>query len=180
MFKLLWLDMEMTGLDVEKEVVIEVAAIVTGCTSKDKPLEELGQYHAIVKQPPLYLDNMDDWNRTHHKESGLTDLVPHGKDPAVVEVELLALLGAHFTPKERVILAGNSIGQDRLFINKYFKKFGERLHYRMLDVSSFKILFNNFYQISYSKKESRHRASGDIYESINEFKKYLSYIQIPA
>lgn len=172
--------MEMTGLDVEKEVVIEVAAIITGATSKDNWLDPLDQYHAVVKQPSHYLEAMDDWNRSHHKESGLVDLIPSGKEPFAVEQELIALIDKHFTPKDRVILAGNSIGQDRLFINKYFKKFAERLHYRMLDVSSLKILFNNFYQISYSKKESRHRALGDIQESINELKKYLSFVQVPG
>ena len=172
--------MEMTGLDVEKEVVIEVGAIVTGFASKDSPLEELGQYHSVVKQPTRYLETMDDWNKKHHKESGLVDLIPTGKEPALVEQELIAFIDRHFPPKERVILAGNSIGQDRQFINKYFKKFAERLHYRMLDVSSFKILYNNFYQISHSKKESRHRAIGDIRESINELKKYLSFIQVPS
>jgi len=166
--------MEMTGLDVEKEVVIEVGAIVTGIS-----LEPLAQYHSIIKQPQKYIDAMDSWNTSHHKESGLTDLIPTGKDSEVVEKELIDFVLKNFDPKERVILAGNSIGQDRLFINKYFKKFAEHLHYRMLDVSSFKVLFNNFYQISYSKKESRHRAVDDIIESINELKKYLSFVKIP-
>lgn len=179
MFKLLWVDMEMTGLDVDKEVVIEVAAMVTGTS-----LEPIEQYHAIVKQPQTYLDNMDEWNRKHHGESGLTALVAGGantgaKEPEVVENELLNLIKKHFDGKERVILAGNSIGQDRLFINKYFKRFAERLHYRMLDVTAFKVLFNNFYQISYAKKESKHRALGDIQESINELKKYVSFIKVP-
>ncbi|OFZ13428.1 MAG: oligoribonuclease [Bdellovibrionales bacterium RBG_16_40_8] len=173
MFKLLWIDMEMTGLDVDKEVIIEVATSIT-----NTKLEALGQYHSIVKQPQHYLDNMDAWNKKHHKESGLVDLIPSGKDLEVVEAELLKLIDKHFEPKERVILAGNSIGQDRLFINKYFKKISERLHYRMLDVSAFKIVFNNFYQISYAKPKTRHRATIDIEESINEFKKYLSFIKI--
>ena len=121
---------------------------------------------------------MDDWNQKHHKESGLVHLVPKGKDPGLVELELLELMDDHFDKKEKIILAGNSIGQDRLFISKYFKKVEERLHYRMLDVTSFKIVFNNFYSISYAKKESRHRAVDDIKESINEFKKYLSFINL--
>jgi oligoribonuclease len=166
--------MEMTGLDVEKEVVIEVAAMITS-----KSLEPMDQYHAVVKQPQTYIDKMDDWNKKHHRESGLVDLIPTGKMPETVETELLELIKKHFDPKDRVILAGNSIGQDRLFINKYFKRVAERLHYRMLDVTAFKVLFNNFYQISYAKKESRHRAVGDITESINELKKYLQFVKIP-
>ena len=172
-FKLLWLDMEMTGLDVEKEVPIEVAAIVT-----NKQLEPLDEYHAVVKQGQSYIDNMDDWNTTHHKNSGLTDLIPNGKDPELVERELLEFMDKHFEPKARVLLAGNSIGQDRLFINKYFQKVAARLHYRMLDVTSFKIIFNNLYQISYMKKESKHRAVDDVKESINELKKYLSFLDL--
>jgi oligoribonuclease len=174
MFKLLWIDMEMTGLDVEKEVVIEVAAMVTTAS-----LEPQDQYHAIIKQPQSFIDNMDDWNKKHHRESGLVDLIPTGKDPKYVEDELLDFIKKHFDPKEKIILAGNSIGQDRLFINKYFKRLNERLHYRMLDVTAFKVLFNNFYQISYAKKESRHRAVGDILESINELKKYVGFIKVP-
>lgn len=165
--------MEMTGLDVEKEVIIEVAGVVTSTK-----LEPLDQYHAIVHQPQEYLERMDEWNKKHHKESGLVDLIPSGKPAEVVESEMLAFIEKNFGSKERVILAGNSIGQDRLFINKYFKKIAGRLHYRMLDVSSFKIVFNNFYQISYAKPQARHRAIGDIEESINEFKKYLSFIKV--
>src|SRR6185437_9462899 len=104
MFKLFWLDMEMTGLDVEKEVVIEVAAIVTGTVSKDEPLRALDQYHAIVKQPNQYVAAMDDWNKKHHKESGLVDLIPAGKEPELVERELIAFADKNFDAKERIIL----------------------------------------------------------------------------
>ncbi|MEK6555641.1 MAG: oligoribonuclease, partial [Bdellovibrionota bacterium] len=119
----------MTGLDVDKEVVIEVAAIIT-----DNKLETLDTYHSIVRQPQEYIDRMDDWNKKTHAASGLTALIPDGKDPADVENDLLALITKNFEPKDRIILAGNSIGQDRLFVNKYFKRFAERLHYRMVDV----------------------------------------------
>lgn len=174
MTKLLWTDLEMTGLDVEKEVIIEIAAVVTNLK-----LEIVEEYHAVVKQPQEYIDNMDTWNKKHHGESGLTALIPNGKAPEVVEDDLVSFLGRHFEPKERIILAGNSIGQDRLFINKYFKRVAEKLHYRMLDVSSFKVVFNNFYQISYAKPQTKHRATDDIQQSILEFKKYLSYIKVP-
>jgi oligoribonuclease len=170
--KFFWLDMEMTGLDVEKEVVIEVAAVIT-----DAKLNPLDEYHAVVRQPQSYVDHMDDWNKRTHKASGLTDLIASGKDPADVENDLLKFTEKHFDAKERIILAGNSIGQDRLFVNKYFKRFAERLHYRMLDVTSFKIVFNNMFQISYAKKESRHRAIDDVKESINELKRYLEFVK---
>lgn len=172
MEKMLWLDMEMTGLDIDKEVIIEVAAIVTG-----KELEPLATYHSVVKQDQSYLDNMDEWNTTHHGKSGLTALVPEGKDPTDVENELMAFCDEHFK-EEKPILSGNSIFQDRLFINKYFPRFATRLHYRMLDVTAFKLIFNNFYQISYAKEQSKHRALDDVQESINELKRYLSFIEL--
>ena len=170
MEKLLWIDMEMTGLDVEKEVILEVAAIVT-----DLQLKEFDRYHSVVKQPSEYLDAMDNWNQKHHKESGLLDLIPSGKSPNLVEADLLAILDTHFQ-NERAVLAGNSIGQDRLFINKYMPQLASRLHYRMLDVTSYKIMFQNRFNITYEKKNS-HRAIDDILESIHELNHYLLNIR---
>jgi oligoribonuclease len=169
---LLWLDMEMTGLDIEKEVPIEVACLVT-----DWNLQTLGNFHAVIRQPQEYLDRMDDWNKTHHRDSGLTEKVPGGVPPVEVETQLCDLVAKHFG-KERAVLAGNSISQDRLFITKYFKRFDSLLHYRMLDVSSWKLVFNNRYGLKFTKKQS-HRAVDDIQESIDEMKFYLQYIQAP-
>lgn len=169
--KFLWIDMEMTGLDVEKEVIIEVAAIVT-----DLDFNELDTYHAVVKQAQEHLDRMDAWNTEHHGASGLTALVPSGKESSVVEQELMALSKKHFG-KERPIIAGNSISQDRLFIDKYMIKLSDLLHYRMLDVSSWKIIFNEKLKIKYEKKNT-HRALDDIRESISELKFYLNLMQI--
>ena len=166
--KFMWLDMEMTGLDPEKEVIIEVAAIVT-----DHNHEELDSYHQVVKQHSDYLEKMDKWNTKQHKKSGLYELVPNGISPDQLEDELIALADKHFKD-ERIILAGNSIYQDRLFIRKYLLKFEERLHYRMLDVSAWKIIFANKDVIF--KKENKHRALDDIRESIREMKLYLSYL----
>lgn len=163
--------MEMTGLDVEKEVVIEVAAIIT-----DYNFKEITSYEAIVKQPQSYLDSMDDWNKSHHTESGLVQKIPFGKDPQVVEKELINLITQFFPdPKDRPMLAGNSIAQDRLFIDKYFKDFSKKLHYRMLDVSSWKIMFVNKFRKEY-KKKNQHRALDDIRESIGELKFYMGFI----
>ncbi len=170
MNKLLWVDLEMTGLDVEKEVIIEAACVVT-----DLNFTSLTTYHAIVKQPQEFLDRMDEWNTTHHKASGLTEKVPQGRDPELVEDDLLKIVNSHF-PGERAILAGNSIGQDRLFLNKYFKKLSERLHYRTLDVTSWKIIFNDKYKLKYEKKNA-HRALDDVLESIEELKFYTSHIK---
>ncbi len=160
----------MTGLDVEKEVIIEVAAVVT-----DLKFNILDQYHSVVKQPQKYLDNMDDWNTKHHKASGLTEKIPNGKEPSLVEEELIQFIEKNFSG-ERPVLCGNSISQDRLFINKYWTRLAERLHYRMLDVSSWKIIMNSVFQKVYHKTNS-HRAVDDILESIGELKYYLSFFK---
>lgn len=173
---LFWLDMEMSGLDVNKEVIIEVACIVT-----DMNFRELDSFETVVKQPQAFLDNMDAWNKEHHGKSGLTSKVPMGMEPDMVEAKLIDLINRYFPLsktdlKKRPILAGNSIMQDRLFIDKYFLNLSARLHYRMVDVSSFKIIMNNKYDISY-KKQNSHRALDDIRESIGELRFYLDQTQ---
>lgn len=169
---LFWLDMEMSGLDVNKEVIIEVACIVT-----DMNFRELDCFETVVKQPQVYLDNMDAWNKEHHTKSGLAAKVPHGMEPDMVEAKLVDLIDKHFPLsktelKKRPILAGNSIMQDRIFIDKYFKILSSRLHYRMVDVSSFKVVMTNKFDIEY-KKQNSHRALDDIRESIGELRFYL-------
>ncbi len=170
---LIWLDMEMTGLNVETERPIEVAVIVT-----DFDFKELATYEAVIRQPQEFLDRMDDWNRTHHGESGLLEKIPKGKDMAVVEKDLVDMIRWYF-PKGRdgAVLAGNSIMQDRLFIERYFKNVAELLHYRMLDVTAWKIIFKDKFKTEY-KKKNQHRALDDIRESIEELKYYLQFIKI--
>ncbi len=165
--------MEMTGLDVEKEVIIEVAAIIT-----DMNFTELATFESVVRQPQTYLDNMDKWNKEHHGKSGLTAKVPMGAEPSYVEGKLVELVDRFFPdPKERPMIAGNSIAQDRLFIDKYFKQFSKRLHYRSLDVSSWKIVFREKFGKEV-KKTNQHRALDDIRESIQELQYYLSFINV--
>lgn len=175
--KLLWIDMEMSGLDVNKEVIIEVACIVT-----DMNFKELETFETVVKQPQSYLDNMDAWNTEHHGRSGLTAKVPFGMEPSTVEYHLTSIIDRHFPrwkedKKYRPILAGNSIMQDRLFIDAYFKQVSDRLHYRVLDVSSFKIIFNNKFN-SFYKKQNSHRALDDIRESIGELRFYMDKVSV--
>lgn len=174
--KLIWIDLEMTGLDVEKEVIIEAAVIIA-----DYNFKIFDEYETVIKQPQSYLDNMDDWNKKHHKESGLLARIPQGKSPEAVEDDLIRLIKKHWPgdlPKgSRPVLAGNSIMQDRLFINKYFPRVNALLHYRMLDVTSWKIVMNTKYGVRYEKKNS-HRALDDIRESIAELKHYISHVKI--
>jgi oligoribonuclease len=104
-----------------------------------------------------------------------------GMDPEMVEAKLIDLINKHFpesskNPKKRPILTGNSIMQDRLFIDKYFKNLSARLHYRMVDVSSFKVVMTNKFNLEYRKQNS-HRALDDIRESIGELRFYLDHIK---
>lgn len=172
MDKLLWIDCEMTGLDHEKEVIIELAAIVT-----DLDFEVLDTYETVINQSSTYLERMDDWNKKHHSESGLLQKIPYGKTQDEVEEDLLKLVHRHWPKIEKKddmpLMAGNSVMQDRLFINKAFKEFSKKLHYRMLDVTSWKIIFNHKFEMKYEKKNS-HRALDDIRESIEELKFYLN------
>jgi oligoribonuclease len=170
MKKLFWLDMEMTGLEPEIERVIEVAVIIT-----DLNFKPLDTYHAVVQQPEAFLENMDEWNTKHHTASGLVAKVPTGKKPQEVEQDLLDLIKKHYADEERPVLCGNSIFQDRKFIDLYFKKFSKRLHYRMMDVTAWKIIMNACYHVEYQKKDS-HRALDDIMESIEELKAFLKHV----
>jgi len=167
-----WVDLEMTGLDDKKHQILEVAIIITDLDFK--PLEE---YHKIVYQPAEALPHMDDWVRKTHSDSGLIAAIPHGTPLPQVEQEVLALINRHYKPDDRVVLAGNSVGNDKRFIDAYMPQIAKRLHYRIIDVSSFKEVFRNKYNLIFEKKNT-HRALEDIDESIRELTFYLSYLNL--
>jgi oligoribonuclease len=167
--KMFWVDMEMTGLDERSCVILEVAAVIT-----DWELKGVDEYHAVVHQPESVLASMDEWCVKTHGASGLTKEVASGKPLQEVEAALIALAKKHFGAL-KIVLAGNSIGQDRKFIDAYMPAFASTLHYRLIDVSSFKEVFRSKYNVTYKKKEA-HRARDDIYESIAELKEYLKYV----
>ena len=168
---MLWLDLEMSGLDTETCRILEVAAIVT-----DLQLNELDSYMDIVYQPQEVLDRMDDWCTEHHGKSGLTAAVADGVPEAEVEANLRALVDRHWSSSQMAILCGNTISTDRRFIDKYWPTVAERLHYRMLDVSSWKIMFQYRYGIHVHKAKG-HRALDDIRESIAELQAYLDRVK---
>lgn len=170
---LLWIDLEMTGLDEKTDSILELAAVIT--TIDLKPIEE---YHRVVFQPEAVLNGMNDWCKKTHGESGLTAAVPTGAPLATVEKEMLALLGKHFATSDRIVLAGNSVGNDRRFIDAYMPELSKRLHYRLIDVSSFKEIFRERYGVHVNKGNA-HRAVDDIHESIRELAHYLSFVQVP-
>jgi oligoribonuclease len=170
MNRLFWLDMEMTGLDPQTHRILETAVVVT-----DWSFETLKSFSTAVFQPPQELSKMDDWCVKTHTGSGLLTRVPHGMQESELDAVLCSLADEFFKPNEQIILCGNSIGQDRRFIERYLPRFAARLHYRLLDVSSFKVVFENAFNLKF-KKENRHEALGDIAESIAEFRHYLSFL----
>lgn len=168
-----WIDLEMTGLDDAVDSIIEVAVVITD--SQLTPLETL---HRVVFQPQEVLERMNDWCKKTHGESGLTAAIPGGTPLSQVEDELLQLIQRHYAPQDRVVLVGNSVGNDKRFIDRYMPSVAKRLHYRVIDVSSFKEVFRERYDLQYPKKNA-HRAIDDIHESIQELNYYLSFIQPP-
>ena len=174
MKNLLWVDLEMTGLDDNRDHILEVAAVVT-----DMDFKILEEFHRVVFQPPAVLELMDDWCKKTHGASGLTKAVATGTPLADVERDLVAVLDRHFQKNERIVLVGNSIGNDRRFIDRYMPTLAKHLHYRMIDVSSFKEIFREKYGVKV-EKSSNHRAVDDIHSSIKELTTYLSFIKVPA
>lgn len=173
--KLLWLDLEMTGLDIEKDKIVEVAAIAT-----DMDFNELGKIDIIIKHSQKTLKEMSDWCKVTFTENKLlSKIIKSEIKEKDAEEKLLKFLDKHFKDDDHIIIVGNSIYNDRKFIDKYFKKVSKRLHYRMLDVSSFKILFKNKYLVSMNRdKESSHLAIEDVRESIKELRFYSQYIKV--
>lgn len=165
-----WIDLEMTGLDPTVDRIVEAAVIVT-----DKELNVLFEWETAVFQEQEVLDNMNDWCKHHHAESGLLERIPSGIGVDALDDQLAAIVKTHFKKTNPVVICGNSIAQDRKFIDQYLPKFSARLHYRMLDVSSFKIVYREMLGREF-KKQNTHRALDDIKESIAELKYYMSAI----
>lgn len=169
--KLLWVDLEMTGLDATKDVILEIAAEVT-----DFNFKTLASYEALIKQPESKLTSMNEWAAAQHAASGLTDRIrKEGRPEDEVKHELVGFITAQFGD-EPAVLAGNSIHNDRIFIKQWWPEVDALLHYRMLDVSAFKILMQGKYGVMYDKKDV-HRAFDDIQASIAELQHYLEWFK---
>ena len=170
---LVWLDCEMTGLDPERDRIIEIAVIVTG---PDLALRVEGPVFAIY-QSDAQLNLMDAWNKGTHGKSGLIDRV---KASTVTEEqaqeELIGFL-AKYVPAGGSPMCGNTIGQDRRFLNKYMPKLEAWFHYRNLDVSTLKELSRRWKPEVYSsfKKAQKHTALADVHESIEELAHYREH-----
>jgi oligoribonuclease len=172
--KLLWIDLEMTGLNPTRDVILEVAAEVTDFTFKT-----LASYEALIHHPDSVLQGMNEWAAQQHAASGLTERVrTQGRPETDVTHELVGFIKAQFGD-EPAVLAGNSIHNDRLFIRQWWPEVEALLHYRMLDVSSFKVLMQGKYAVAYEKKDV-HRAFDDIQASIAELQFYLEWFKKQA
>ena len=169
--KFFWLDLEMTGLDESVDRILEVAVIVT-----DSAWQPLARYHSVVRQPADSLAGMSAFVRQMHTTTGLLQrLETEGKAEATVEAELLQLVSSVYAEGEQVLLSGNSVHVDRRFIRRYWPQLDARLHYRILDVSSWKEVFASLYDTWWDKKR-RHAAMEDVEESIAELRYYLSFL----
>lgn len=164
---IVWMDLEMTGLDPLQDEIIEIATLIT-----DKELNIIAEGpEIIINQPESRFEKMDDWNQNQHTKSGLWEKVIASKvtvDQA--EKQTLDFIKEYTNPR-KAPLAGNSIWQDRRFITIHMKEMDQYLHYRMIDVSTIKELGTRWYDDMESyKKKGSHRAMDDIRESIEELK----------
>jgi len=166
---LVWMDLEMTGLDPEQETIIEIATVIT-----DGELEIVAEGPSIViHQPDHILDAMDEWNTTHHGDSGLTAKVKISTiSMHHAEMQTLDFI-RQYVPAQTSPLCGNSIHQDRRFLVPYMPELEAYLHYRNIDVSTIKELAQRWYPNDKAPiKKAEHLALADIRESINELRWY--------
>lgn len=171
---LVWMDLEMTGLEPERDVIIEIATIIT-----DDDLNVVAEGPVIaVHQPDLLLDAMDEWNTKTHGGSGLVERVRKSQqDTRAAELATIAFLQEHGVAKGSSPLCGNSIHQDRRFLVKYMPELEAYMHYRNIDVSTLKELAKRWAPevVASFKKQGSHQALDDIRESIAETLHYRQH-----
>jgi oligoribonuclease len=176
--RLVWIDCEMTGLDLRADALIEVAALVT-----DFDLNVVGDgIDVVVKPPPEALDQMDDFVRAMHTSSGLLEELPDGVPLDEAEQQVLGYVKAHCADGSRPPLAGNTVATDRAFLARDMAELEAFLHYRIVDVSSIKELARRWYPRAYfsaPSKSGNHRALADIQESIEELRYYRAAVFVP-
>lgn len=172
--KLLWIDLEMTGLDPKEDRILEVAAVAT-----DWSFNEIATYEAVKKVGPSLMKQRmvgEFWEKFTNVRDALMAQNGSGKNGRTIENELLEFIETHFDTDKKILLAGNSIHQDRKFIENEWPRLDKKLHYRMLDVSAWKVVFEGKYKKKFAKPEA-HRALEDIRGSIEELQYYLKKIK---
>jgi len=177
--RLVWIDCEMTGLDIVDDALIEVAALVT-----DFDLNVLGDgIDLVIKPPAEALDQMGDFVRSMHEKSGLLTELDSGLTMAEAEQQVLAYVREHCPDGSRPPLAGNTVATDRMFLTRDMPTLEGFLHYRIVDVSSIKELSRRRFPRAYFQaptKRGNHRALADIQESIEELRYYREAVFVPA
>jgi oligoribonuclease len=172
--RLIWIDMEMTGLRPDQDRIIEAAIVIT-----DQELQVVAEGEVyVVHQTDAILDGMDSWNKGTHGRSGLIDKVKAStRSETEVEAEMLNFLGVHVPPGASP-MCGNSVCQDRRFLARYMPRLEAYFHYRNLDVSTLKELARRWKPAVMAgfSKQGKHEALADIYESIEELKYYREHL----
>ncbi|HEY9425236.1 MAG TPA: oligoribonuclease [Microterricola sp.] len=169
--RLVWIDCEMTGLDLEVDELVEIAVVIT-----DYDLKAVDEGFSIVIKPDdSAMESMNDFVRNMHTTSGLIEEIPGGVSVADAEYQVLEYVLKHVPTEQKAPLAGNTIGTDRAFLAKFMPRLDAHLHYRNVDVSSIKELSRRWFPRVYfnaPKKDGGHRALADILESIRELEYY--------
>jgi oligoribonuclease len=175
--RLVWIDCEMTGLDLSVDQLVEIAIIVT-----DYELNILDPgFQVVIRPDQSAIDHMNDFVTEMHRTSGLLDEIPSGVSVAEAEFQSLEYI-QRFVPEGKAPLAGNTIGTDRMFLARYMPRVDRWLHYRNVDVSSIKELSRRWYPRAYfhaPAKDGGHRALADIRESIRELAYYRQAVFVP-
>ncbi|MBO3103349.1 oligoribonuclease [Cellulomonas sp. zg-ZUI168] len=176
--RIVWIDCEMTGLDLDADALVEVAAVVT-----DSELRVLGEgVDVVIAPPPEALEQMGDFVRTMHTTSGLLDQLSTGTTLEAAQATVLEYIRAWVPDPSKAPLAGNSVGTDKAFLDRDMPELVAHLHYRVIDVSSIKELARRWYPRVYfasPRKNGGHRALADILESIDELRYYRAAL-LPA
>lgn len=176
---IVWIDCEMTGLNIDSDGLCELAIIVT-----DFDLKPLHPGFSVVINPgPEALESMGDFVRDMHKKSGLLEQIESGLSLADAESQAIEYVEGLVLDGKRPIVAGNTIGMDRRFINKYLPTFDEKMHYRSIDVSTIKELSRRWHPKTFfeaPKKDGGHRALADIAESIRELAYFRDTVMVAA
>jgi oligoribonuclease len=176
--RLVWIDCEMTGLDLESDELVEIAVVIT---DYDLNLVDPG-LDIVIKPDASALEGMGDFVREMHTTSGLIEEIPNGVSVADAEYQVLEYVLKFIPADQRAPLAGNSIGTDRAFLAKFMPRLDNQLHYRNVDVSSIKELARRWYPRAYFQsppKDGGHRALADILESIRELAYYRRAVFVP-
>jgi oligoribonuclease len=176
--RIVWIDCEMTGLDLTADALIEVAVVVT-----DSELTVLGNgVEVVIAPPPAALEQMNDFVRAMHVTSGLLEDLPTGTTLADAQAQVLESVQTWVPDPGKAPLAGNSVGTDKNFLDRDMPELSAHLHYRVIDVSSIKELARRWYPRVYfasPEKHGGHRALGDILDSIDELRYYRAALLVP-